>query len=383
ADPIVQDPTDTQSLNRYTYVGNNPLSYTDPTGYFSLGKLLRTIIAIVIVVVAAIYGQYWVAGAGLAAEGSTAAYAIAGAIGGAIAGGITGGDLRSVLVGAVSGAAFSGLGAAAKAGQISATQHVVAAGMTGGVTSVAQGGNFQSGFLAAGFSAIASPYIDSVANDNIIVGATASAAIGGTASVLGGGKFANGAVTGAFAYALGRGLTPANDNQASGEYQVAANDNGTMCDACIENYNWGRGTATAVSEMTLGEFLSGSIDLLLKHPGSYLIGGGAASVAVRAGGKGLQLVRGGLAARAGALTVDSNKIAHIFGQARHNLDPLVQKMGSQEAVFRAVHNATQAAVRNQGLTGQYQTTVNIVGQRVVVTGKVINGTARIGTFYIR
>ena len=219
ADPIVQDPTDTQSLNRYTYVGNNPLSYTDPTGYFSLGKLLRTIIAIVIVVVAAIYGQYWVAGAGLAAEGSTAAYAIAGAIGGAIAGGITGGDLRSVLVGAVSGAAFSGLGAAAKAGQISATQHVVAAGMTGGVTSVAQGGNFQSGFLAAGFSAIASPYIDSVANDNIIVGATASAAIGGTASVLGGGKFANGAVTGAFSYAVGRAMQSAAAYDASPEVE--------------------------------------------------------------------------------------------------------------------------------------------------------------------
>jgi RHS repeat-associated protein len=34
ADPFVQDPTNTQSLNRYSYVFNNPLSYTDPSGYF-------------------------------------------------------------------------------------------------------------------------------------------------------------------------------------------------------------------------------------------------------------------------------------------------------------------------------------------------------------
>jgi len=32
-DPYVQDPTYSQSLNRYSYVWNNPLRYTDPTGY--------------------------------------------------------------------------------------------------------------------------------------------------------------------------------------------------------------------------------------------------------------------------------------------------------------------------------------------------------------
>ncbi len=32
-DPYIQDPTNSQSFNRYAYLMNNPLKYTDPTGY--------------------------------------------------------------------------------------------------------------------------------------------------------------------------------------------------------------------------------------------------------------------------------------------------------------------------------------------------------------
>ena len=40
ADPFIQDRTNLQGLNRYSYVENNPLSYTDPSGYF-IGKLVK------------------------------------------------------------------------------------------------------------------------------------------------------------------------------------------------------------------------------------------------------------------------------------------------------------------------------------------------------
>jgi RHS repeat-associated protein len=32
-DPLIPDPSDPQQLNRYSYAGNNPLKYTDPTGH--------------------------------------------------------------------------------------------------------------------------------------------------------------------------------------------------------------------------------------------------------------------------------------------------------------------------------------------------------------
>jgi hypothetical protein len=41
-DPIIQFPLNSQSLNPYSYILNNPLSGTDPTGYTACGDVSLT-----------------------------------------------------------------------------------------------------------------------------------------------------------------------------------------------------------------------------------------------------------------------------------------------------------------------------------------------------
>ena len=54
ADPVVPSPGDPQALNRYSYVRNNPIHRTDPTGHCE--AVCQTIIFVVTVVAASLFG---------------------------------------------------------------------------------------------------------------------------------------------------------------------------------------------------------------------------------------------------------------------------------------------------------------------------------------
>jgi RHS repeat-associated protein len=93
----VQYPDQTQSFNRYTYVNNNPLSFTDPSGYGFLSKLWKKVRRVV-AVVAAVVAAAWTLGFTALLTGNIyAAWAAAGFVGGFAFGAIATGDIGSAL----------------------------------------------------------------------------------------------------------------------------------------------------------------------------------------------------------------------------------------------------------------------------------------------
>jgi RHS repeat-associated protein len=209
ADILIED---TGTLNRYTYVHNNPLAYTDPTGHFSIGRLLRTVAAIAISVYTggAVGGQWLFFGKAL--EGAAAFAAVVGA--GALSGAISSGTIEGAAWGAFSGAVFFGIGQGlgnadwAKgsfAGKLSGPGFAVKTishGLAGGTISTLQGGKFGHGFVSAAGSAATAPFLDVESAGGVWKGGVLTALVGGTLSSASGGKFANGAVTAAMSYAF-------------------------------------------------------------------------------------------------------------------------------------------------------------------------------------
>ncbi len=205
ADPIIQAPGNSQSYNRYAYVFNNPLKYTDPSGYSAWTKFRDKILKPIAAIVVAYYTGQWAQGwAWISSYGAVAQGAIVGAAAGGAAGFVATGSLKGTLQGAFSGAVFGGIGGYFNGGALEGGfAHVGSHALAGGIISDLQGGKFGHGFFSAGLT--------KAANINGIVGREASkaglrialaAVVGGTVSKLTGGKFANGATTAAFAQAF-------------------------------------------------------------------------------------------------------------------------------------------------------------------------------------
>lgn len=189
-DPIVDQIHNLQDHNRYSYVNNNPLMYTDPSGYLKLGKIFRAAVAIAALIYApeiyAAAGSWGAATFGSAAIGQ-------GIVGGSLIGYVTTGSLQGTVTGGLSGALFGGIGDLGLVG----AEKILAHAAGGCAMGVMTGGDCGSGALAAGASAALGPAFSDLGR---VGEGVARAVVGGTFSVLGGGKFANGALTSAYAY---------------------------------------------------------------------------------------------------------------------------------------------------------------------------------------
>jgi len=107
ADPNIDEGL--QGLNRYSYVLNNSLSSTDPTGYFSVKDFLRTALAVAITIYSggSAAGAAWGFFGGSVSLGQALAIT---AIGGFASGAVQTGTLTGALEGAFSSLLFFGIG---------------------------------------------------------------------------------------------------------------------------------------------------------------------------------------------------------------------------------------------------------------------------------
>ena len=249
ADPFVQDASNLQALNPYSYVQNNPLSFMDPTGHFlsglfkAIGHFFSSIFrAIEHAIKAVLSSSIFRAVLQIAACAfGTPVGCVAAAGGLTLAGGGTPLQaFEAMAFAGVSMAVWTNVGqmlrAEGLAGNVLAKGLVH--GIVGGALSVARGGSFLNGFATNAVGAGVGLYSSQISGNNVAFDTAIVGAAGGLASQLTGGKFANGFVTAAFAnlfnkyekwvawgVSIGTGITAAGSlvvDAATGGLNIAA-----------------------------------------------------------------------------------------------------------------------------------------------------------------
>jgi RHS repeat-associated protein len=343
ADPMITDPTNLQSHNRYSYVINNPLGLTDPSGYHWLSKEWlkiwrsdtgRAVVAIVVAYVTSglVSGSEW---ALCTESGATWGSVAAGSAGG-FAGGLvsSGGNLEAGFKGALTGGAFGYVGQFQGGSYANYAGHAAV-----GCVSGAMNGD---GCGRGAASQLVSKYI----TIEVHGGFAGTVAAGGLASSVTGGKFANGAMTAAYGYLFNSLAHPTNTYEAGVRQAILRGDVGEL-------------------QALLGNGVLSAEDALIAQR--------ALTAMESLGPEGAQL----LASRYGVNY--ANTVNHAFGQAKHNLGPLVQEFGSPAQAFVQVQTAVDTAF---AATGNIPAAVQVGRFTVQVRGAIMDGVAQIRTLFI-
>ena len=234
ADQVIDGLFSTQGLNRYGYVHNNPLAYTDPLGLFSFRSVLRAItgfltggVFLMLPPVQHFLAEHrWaqmIIQIAAAATGNPYVAAITSAYLAGINGGDVGDMFKAAALTYAQAMAFKAVGDVTLGprhpipapGSFEHITNVIGHAAVGCAITAAGGGSCRSGAMAAGFSSFAGPVLKDL---NFEAKLVAKTVIGGTASVLGGGKFENGAITAAFGYLYNEVNIYANDPLRNGRY---------------------------------------------------------------------------------------------------------------------------------------------------------------------
>jgi hypothetical protein len=218
------DPLNAQAWNRYSYVGNDPLTFTDPNGFSWLSNIFHDISvffraifanplvrAVVQIAIAAI----------LAPTTFGIGTILAAAASAAIVTGLSGGKLIDIVkAAAIAGAtalAFYEVGTLTNFHMVTLSQlnpgnipnfaaNIAGHAAVGCLSAVASGGSCEAGAISAAAGSAISPLVNEEfpnARTDLgqrLGGSAVSGLVGGLAAIAGGGKFVDGAVTAAFGY---------------------------------------------------------------------------------------------------------------------------------------------------------------------------------------
>jgi hypothetical protein len=209
-DPHIQAEELLQNYNRYSYVLNNPLRYTDPSGefwqipVFIIGMALASsnnkdlkVVGTMMMMAAMMVGTGTEPGLLVKALGSKAGAAFVSAT---VANTVAYGPEAGIKAGMFA-AAFSFVGGNGMFGQIGndlAIERIIAHAVLGCAQAATSGGKCGPGAAAAAFGKIATGLTDGIESGPAQF--AIATIVGGTASVIGGGKFANGAAQAGFGY---------------------------------------------------------------------------------------------------------------------------------------------------------------------------------------